>query len=541
MEARRFRKLGTKCLSPVQYVAGRDRNIHHGIGKARDAIHVTSQSKQGCGIADMDFISAFDWLVLSWVWKVLIKLGVESSVVSRLQKLYERSVTIVVVNNKLGRVFVDLRGSLRQGGCASMEWFAFGIDPLLRYLEKRLQGILLASLPVLGPALLGEVMPLPRLEERYRLMAYCDDVKPAITTMAEFFTVDKASSLFEKSSGCRLHRDPSSGKCKFLPLGRWRGVLEQEDIPLNYLVMSSSLEMVGVELKATWVQSRKANGDIVQKRVSNTVNAWKSGKFMDLTSRPWSINSFALSKVWFRCHTVDLRAMDISGISSRVKSWLFQDQLEKPEEMILHRPISMGGLGLHNVRMKAQASLIRTFLETAVNSNFQNNLLHTILYRVHVLGEHLLEDPPSLPSYFSVSFFSTIRNVKENTPLNISTMTTAQWYRVLVEDNITMQEKEDKTREFIPSRAELASTNTDWPNTWRRARLKGLGTQASTFLWKLLDRILPSEDGLSRILPNNTSYCKICPTAVHADLVHCFFQCISTRGWWSPVVSSQVT
>lgn len=184
---------------------------------------------------------------------------------------------------------------------------------------------------------------------------------------------------------------------------------------------------------------------------------------------------------------------------------------------------------MHNVRMKAQASLIRTFLETAVNSNFQNNLLHTILYRVHVLGEHLLEDPPSLPPYFSVSFFSTIRKVKENTPLNISTMTTAQWYRVLVEDNITMQEKEDKTRDFIPSRAELASTNTDWPNTWRRARLKGLGTQASTFLWKLLHRILPSEDRLSRILPNNTSYCKICPTAVHADLVHCFFQCISTR------------
>ena len=100
LEARRFRKLGTKCLSPVQYVAGRDRNIHHGIGKARDAIYVTSQSKQGCGIADMDFIAAFDWLVLSLVWKVLIKLGVEPSVVSRLQKLYERCVTIVVVAGK---------------------------------------------------------------------------------------------------------------------------------------------------------------------------------------------------------------------------------------------------------------------------------------------------------------------------------------------------------------------------------------------------------------------------------------------------------
>ena len=188
--------------------------------------------------------------------------------------------------------------------------------------------------------------------------------------MSEFFTVDKACSLFEKSSGCKLHRDPTAGKCKFLPLGRWRGVLEQEDIPLNYMVLSESLEMVGVELKATWVQTKKANGDIIQLRVSNTVNAWKSGKFMDLTCRPWSLNNFALSKVWFRCHTVDLRMIDITKVTSNGKSWLFQDQLEKPEEMILHRPIHMGGLGLQNVKMKAQASLIKTFMETAAHPAF---------------------------------------------------------------------------------------------------------------------------------------------------------------------------
>ena len=146
---------------------------------------------------------------------VLDKKGMDSQVIERLRNLYCDSRTIVMVNNVPGRVVDNIRQSLRQGDLPSMHFFSFGIDPLLTYLEKRLQGILLASLPVLGPALLGEVMPLPRLEERFRLMAYCDDVKPAITTMAEFFTVDKASSLFEKSSGCRLHRDPSAGNVNF--------------------------------------------------------------------------------------------------------------------------------------------------------------------------------------------------------------------------------------------------------------------------------------------------------------------------------------
>ena len=166
LDARRFRKISNHCLSSVQYVGGKDRRIHHGISRARDAIYSAGQSKVGCGIADMDFIAAFDWLVLSWVWQVLEKLGVSGSVINRVKGLYKDSITITVVNNQLGRVFQDRRGLLRQGGCASMEWFSFGIDPLLRYLEKRLQGILISSLPVLGPA----PNPLPSLEKRYGLL-----------------------------------------------------------------------------------------------------------------------------------------------------------------------------------------------------------------------------------------------------------------------------------------------------------------------------------------------------------------------------------
>ena len=286
-----------------------------------------------------------------------------------------------------------------------MEWFCFGIDPLLRYLERRLEGIVISSLPMQGPVWQGEKMPLPPMEERFKLMAYCDDVKPSVTTMAEFITVDKACSLFERSSGCKLHRDQASGKCKFLALGRWRGILEQEDIPLHYMELSESLEMVGVELRATWSQTRKANGDIIQSRVTTIINSWKSGKFMELTSRPWSLNTYALTKVWFKCHTVDLRVADISSVSSKVKSWLFQDQLEKPEEFILHRPIHMGGLGLHSVKIKAQASLIKTFLETAVNPAFNHNLLHTLLYRVYVLQDDSIVNPPPLLSYYSAVFF----------------------------------------------------------------------------------------------------------------------------------------
>ena len=533
----------------MQYVAGKNRKIHHGISRARDAIHAAGLLKVGCGIADTDFVAAFDWLVLSWVWQVLTKLGVSRSVVNRVQSLYEESITITVVNNQLGRVFLDKRGSLRQGGCASMEWFAFGIDPMLRFLEKRLQGIVVSSLPVHGPLPEGVAAPLPQLEERFKLMAYCDDVKPSVTSMAEFSTIDTACSLFERSSGCKLHRDPTAGKCKFLALGRWKGTLQQEDIPLRYLVLSDSLEMVGVELKSSWIQTRKVNGDIVQSRVSNTVNSWKSGKFMDLTSRPWSINTYAYSKVWFKSHTVDLRMADISSLTSKVKSWLYQDQLEKPEPMILHRPIQMGGLGLHEVKSKAQACLIRTFLETALNPLFLHSSFHTILYRVYVLQDDSISPLPLPPPYFSPSFFSSIKWVKDNTPLNIATMTTNQWYRVLLEKEVTMEDHIDSPNVYKKCRAELSSPTTDWETSWRRARMKGLGSEVTSFLWKLLHQILPTEERLSRILSNSSEHCKLCPTPSNGSLQHCLFECISTSevgSWllslarrWDPNTSAQ--
>ena len=97
-----------------------------------------------------------------------------------------------------------------------------------------------------------------------------------------------------------------------------------------------------------------------------------------------------------------------------------------------------------------------------------------------------------------------------------------------------MVEHEGSPREYIETRAELASPNTDWDTCWKRARLKGLGSEATSFLWKLLHCLLPSEQRLAKILPNSSDLCKWCPNPIPADLSHYLFQCSSTRevGEW---------
>ena len=223
---------------------GDNRNIHHGICKARDAIYAASLRSSSCGILDNDYMAAFDYMVLTWVFKVLEAKGLDLQCIERLKNLYANHLTVVVVNNVSGKCFPNNRWSIRQGDRPSSILFCYGLDPHLDWLENRLQGIPLAS-----------------SSEVYKLIAYVDDVKPSISNMNEFSIVDQGSALFEAASGCKLHRDPNSGKVKFLPLGRWKGTLTREDLPVKYIAISDYLDIVGVKLKAIFTATRKLNCD----------------------------------------------------------------------------------------------------------------------------------------------------------------------------------------------------------------------------------------------------------------------------------------
>ena len=378
---------------------------------------------------------------------------------------------------------------------------------------------------------------LPPLELRYVLIGYCDDLKPSITSMDEFILVNQVMIIFEQSSGCMMHRDPNSDKCKFMALGRWKGSLSQDDLPCNFFRLSDHLDMLGVTLKATYTATRKTNGDELQVRIKNVVGPWRAGRHMALTMRPHLINSTAFSKLFHRCTTGDLRVCDTMAITKQVKSWLYADMLEKPELLALHRNVEDGGLGLHNVELRALAFLISSFLETSYHPNFRHNLYHEALLRYYVLDEAILK--PEIPPYFRGNFFPTIRRLHSSS-LGIRYTTVKMIYRFLLEDLLMAEpEEEDGPRTLLPLRVELASPGTDWPRTWLLARQRPLGPHLSSFLFKLLHNILPTGERLARILPASSPYCSRCGGEIPniETLYHAFFACPANGG----VTASLVT
>ena len=114
----------------------------------------------------------------------------------------------------------------------------------------------------------------------------------------------------------------------------------------------------------------------------------------------------------------------------------------------------MGLNGLINVKIKALAELIRSFLETAVIKSFKRNIFHAALFRWFVLQSQDIPYPGK-HQYLTPDLFELIREVKNEGLLNVEKMKSGQWYKVLVENKITMEVGDDGKRKLKPCRTEL--------------------------------------------------------------------------------------
>ena len=245
---------------------------------------------------------------------------------------------------------------------------------------------------------------------------------------------------------------------------------------------------------------------------------------MPLSQRPWSLNSFALPLVWYRCHCVDLREGDVARMSSIVKSWLYADTLEKPEELVMITNRREGGLGVHHVKTKAMALLIRSFLETAVSEKFIRNYYHEALFKWHIQDFREIEKPGFSP-YYSGDFFTTIKEVYEKKGMGIKSLSSKDWYELILEKNVTSKVNDSGVREKILTRMEIKHPGVDWERSWETLNLKGLCATKITFLLKSWYNILPTKVRLHRLGLANSPLCELCLLGDVEDLEHALLGC----------------
>ena len=185
----------------------------------------------------------------------------------------------------------------------------------------------------------------------------------------------------------------------------------------------------------------------------------------------------------------------------------------KPSDLTLYRDRQQGGLGLQHTRCRAQALLMRTFLERAAHPQFRHSLYAESLYRANVLDEWCGAPVPASP-YYDDNFFASLRRINEETAWNLPCMTVKQLYQELLQLELCAPATESSPPVLLPLRMETLHPAVDWPNTWRLASMRGLPSNLSSFAFRFLHDLLPTQERIARFGANrgarNPGACRRC-------------------------------
>ena len=139
-----------------------------------------------------------------------------------------------------------------------------------------------------------------------------------------------------------------------------------------------------------------------------------------------------------------------------------------------------------------------------------------------------LPDPGFTP-YYDKKFFDIIKYVRAKTPLNPVQMGIKEWYRLLLERNVTriMVDQEDRS-ELVPCKVEEKNPEVRWPEVYRLSRLRGLSPENKSFLFKIIHLLLPSKERINHITLNTSPLCW-CNSGDIESYHHLFFSCEYNR------------
>jgi hypothetical protein len=173
-------------LSSSQFCAVPVNSILEAVAKIRDAITWAENTGTPLCILTLDFESAFDKMSHRYLFKILRRHGISQCFIDRICNLYNGATASIQINGTTtGRI--PIRCAVRQGCPLSMALYALCLHPLLRTLEKTLNGIHIGGTKRISP-----------------ILAYADDITVLVTQPRDFDTIAKTVHTYENATGAKL-------------------------------------------------------------------------------------------------------------------------------------------------------------------------------------------------------------------------------------------------------------------------------------------------------------------------------------------------
>ena len=84
----------------------------------------------------LDMKSGFNLIQMDFVYYCFERYGFSKRLIEIFKNVYSDALALTYINGNISKTIPDLRNTLRQGGCGSMQLFNVGVNPLLHYLNQ---------------------------------------------------------------------------------------------------------------------------------------------------------------------------------------------------------------------------------------------------------------------------------------------------------------------------------------------------------------------------------------------------------------------
>jgi hypothetical protein len=183
--AARLSPILADLLHPTQHCGVPGTSIFDAVATLRDAIAYAETEQRPLCVVSLDFKEAFDRISHTYILSVLRSYGFSERFIASIRMMYEDTMSALQVNGHLSAP-IPIQCGVRQGCPLSMILFALCLDPLLRYLDGRLQGL-----------------RVHRSQTKSTVVAYAD-VSILVTSPEDVPTIREAMTYYEKATGAAL-------------------------------------------------------------------------------------------------------------------------------------------------------------------------------------------------------------------------------------------------------------------------------------------------------------------------------------------------
>ena len=265
---------------------------------------------------------------------------------------------------------ISVNFSFRQGDPAASPFYALQQEPFLKRVAVVCKGVTIGR----------GVTSYRQVDE-----AFCDDETIVGQDINDVIRFEEEMRKFESQSGAILSR---TSKSKIMYIGNWAG---RDDSPFPWLQVVKELKVFGLVLTPNYRTTLSKTWEGVLKGFRSTIYAWGERNLENMFQRAEVARTFAQSKLWYVSQVLPLPRTVAKKIESILSSFLFSGKPERLGLQELYNKPAKGGLGLLDVRKKADSLLLKQLTRMLLKDQ-EGAYRHLAFW----LGAHLRHYLPAL-------------------------------------------------------------------------------------------------------------------------------------------------